>query len=163
MPQFEVATFPSQIFWLLVCFVFLCIVMGQYLVPRLTSALEAREQRLQEDLAQAKAFLLEEDILKKENQLHLTQARAKAHTLIHQTLHEAYHNKTSRIATLDEALLIQTKEKRENLEIQIQKIRQNMEPIVFQVMRATASQILGQSLTHSHLKVAIKNVLKKQE
>ncbi len=152
MPQFEVATYASQIFWLLVCFIFLCAVMAHYLVPRLTTILEAREQRLQEDWNQANVLGSQEESLRKQNLERLTSARGKTHVLMHQALREAHHNKSVRMAALDEELVVKTKAIRQALEAKTQKILNNIEPLVSQVVMATAPRILGQNLSHAEVK-----------
>ena len=163
MPQFEVTTFPSQIFWLIVCFVTLCTVMARYLVPRLTAALEAREQRLQQDWEQAKLLNSKEEALRQENLARLAEARGKAHLHIHQALIEAQNNKSRRMAILDEELTIKTKKVKKSLESQTQKILRNIEPLVSQVIVATATRILGQALIRSQVKEVVQEILEKQE
>jgi F-type H+-transporting ATPase subunit b len=163
MPQFEVSTYPSQIFWLIVCFASLCVVMARYLVPRLTATLEGREQRLQQDWDQAKLVRSKEDVLKQENLARLADARGKAHLLIHQALTEAHNSKSRRMAVLDEELVAKTKKVQAELETQTQKILRNIEPLVSQVVVATAQRILGQPLVRSQIKEVVQDVLDKQE
>ena len=163
MPQFEVTTYPSQIFWLLICFLFLCSVMARHLMPRLTATLEAREQRLQQDRDQTKLLTSKEETLRQENLARLADARGKAHLHIHHALAEAHHNKSHRMAMMDEELIIKTKKVREGLETQTQKILKNIEPLVSQVVIATAQRILGQSLTRSQIKEVVQDILEKQE
>lgn len=163
MPQFEVATYPSQIFWLIICFVFLCTIMARFLVPRLTEALEGREQRLQQDQDQAALVRGKEELLRQENLARLSDARGKAHLLIHKALTEAHNSKTHRMTVLDEELAIKTRKVREELETQTQKILGNIEPLVSQVVMTTAQRILGQPLTRSEIKEVVQNILEKQE
>ncbi len=163
MPQFEIITYPSQIFWLIICFLFLCAVMARYLVPRLAATLEAREQRLQQDRDQAKLLASKEEALRQENLARLAEARGKAHLHIHHALTEAHHNKSRRMAVMDEELIVKTKKVREGLEIQTQKILKNVEPLVSQVVMATAQRVLGQPLTRSQVKEVIQDILEKQE
>jgi F-type H+-transporting ATPase subunit b len=162
MPQFEVTTYPSQIFWLIMCFVFLCTIMARYLVPRLTATLESREQRLQQDWDQAKLVSSKEETLRQENLARLADARGKAHSLIHQALTEAHNSKSRRMTILDEELIVKTKKVREELETQTQKILGNIEPLVSQVVMATAPRILGQPLTRPQIKEVIQDILEKQ-
>lgn len=163
MPQFDVTTYPSQIFWLVICFLVLCIVMARYLVPRLTSVLEVREQRLQEDWDQSKTLSNAGDSLRQENLRRLADARGNAHSLIHQTIQEIHHRKTSRITVLDEELAIKTKNIRHDLETETQKILENMEPMVSQIIKATSFRILGQPLTQTEIKEVVQSVLKKRK
>ncbi len=45
MPQLDVETFPSQMFWLAVTFILLYLLMSRVGLPRLSAAIEARRQR----------------------------------------------------------------------------------------------------------------------
>lgn len=50
MPQFDITTFPSQIFWLVVSFAVLYAIMATLVLPRIGSTVEARERKIQADL-----------------------------------------------------------------------------------------------------------------
>jgi F-type H+-transporting ATPase subunit b len=163
MPQFDVSTYPSQIFWLTICFVFLCIVMAFYLVPRLASTLEAREQRQQEDWEDSKAFHTARESLRQENLKQLADAREKAHSLIHQTTQEIHERKANRMSILEEELAIKIKNIRHDLESQTEDILKNIEPIVSQVVKATSLRLLGNNLPQPEIKEVVQHILKKRK
>ncbi len=62
MPQLEIATYSSQLFWLAICFAILCFAMARLFVPKLVNLLEMREKKIGEDLD--KATVLKEEIEK---------------------------------------------------------------------------------------------------
>ena len=53
MPQLEVSTFIPQLFWLAVMFGLLYLLMATIGLPRLGGIIEARRQRIDDDLSQA--------------------------------------------------------------------------------------------------------------
>ena len=53
MPQFDVSTFSSQLFWLIVVFVVLMILLTKVALPRIESVIEARESKIASDLKRA--------------------------------------------------------------------------------------------------------------
>ena len=53
VPQLEVWTFPSQIFWLLITFSTLYYLLSRKALPRVSEILEARQDRIAADLDQA--------------------------------------------------------------------------------------------------------------
>lgn len=161
MPQFDVTTFPTQIFWLLVCFLFLCVVMRLHIVPRLATVLETREQRIQEDWNEAKTLISTCETLRQENLDRLAQARGNAHVRLHQILQEIHHQKASRIAVLEGELASKTKTFRDNLENETQAIIENIEPLVTQVVKTTSLRILGKTLTAAEAKKNVQYVIKK--
>ncbi|GGB36743.1 ATP synthase subunit b 2 [Sphingomonas metalli] len=63
MPQISqiAATYASQIFWLLITFGLLYFVVGRGMVPKIVATVDAREARVEGDLAAAEAARLEAD------------------------------------------------------------------------------------------------------
>ena len=53
MPQIEVSTFASQIFWLILCFATLYYLLSRKALPRVSEILEARQDRIAADLDHA--------------------------------------------------------------------------------------------------------------
>ncbi len=53
LPQLDVSTFPSQIFWLVVTFGALYLIMSRMVLPRLGAAIEERRDRIADDLDRA--------------------------------------------------------------------------------------------------------------
>ena len=56
MPQFDPNTFSPQLFWLLVTFAVLFVAMWRHVLPRISGILEARQQRIGNDLEKAAAL-----------------------------------------------------------------------------------------------------------
>ncbi len=50
MPQFDLTRFPTQIFWLVVCFAVLYVLMANLVLPRIGKTIEDRERKIQTDL-----------------------------------------------------------------------------------------------------------------
>jgi len=53
LPQMDTSTYPSQLFWLFVCFAVLYVVMSKVSLPRVGETLERRRSQKDGDLAQA--------------------------------------------------------------------------------------------------------------
>jgi F-type H+-transporting ATPase subunit b len=54
MPQFEFATWPGQIFWLLVTFAVLYGVLSRVFIPRVRHAIDTRRDQIANDMAEAR-------------------------------------------------------------------------------------------------------------
>ena len=50
MPQLDPASFPSQLFWLVVCFGTMLLVLSVFVLPRITRTLTARQGQIDGDL-----------------------------------------------------------------------------------------------------------------
>ena len=53
MPQLDPASFPSQLFWLTVCFGTMLLVLSAFVLPRITRTLTTRQGRIDGDLQAA--------------------------------------------------------------------------------------------------------------
>ena len=53
MPQLDPASFPSQLFWLAVCFGTMLLVLSVFVLPRITRTLTTRQGRIDGDLQAA--------------------------------------------------------------------------------------------------------------
>ena len=81
LPQMDVGTFPSQIFWLVVTFGLLFLVLSRKTLPMIEAIIGNRRIRIEGDLGTAEAFRKEAQNALAAYEAALAQARAKAHRL----------------------------------------------------------------------------------
>jgi F-type H+-transporting ATPase subunit b len=84
-PPFNAETFASQLLWLALIFVALYLLMSRIALPRVGSILEARRQRIEEDLAEAQRFKDASDAAIAAHEKALAEARARAQALASET------------------------------------------------------------------------------
>src|SRR6185312_9905681 len=84
-PPFEVSTYPSQIFWLTVCFVFLLVVMWRVAVPKIGGVIAERKGRIQTELAKAEASRKEAERAAAAYQAPILEASERARAASEQT------------------------------------------------------------------------------
>lgn len=88
LPQMDVTTFPSQIFWLAVTFGLLYWIMSSLVLPRLGAAIEERRDRIADDLDRAaESKRMAEEAEAAYNRA-LADARAKAQAIAGETRDE---------------------------------------------------------------------------
>ena len=56
LPQLDIATYASQIFWLTVTFVVLYFLVAKIAMPRIAEVLEGRQERIEDDLDKAETL-----------------------------------------------------------------------------------------------------------
>ena len=56
MPQFEISTFSSQLFWFFICWGIVFVYLWKFLVPRMSAKLSERERKIESILAEATNF-----------------------------------------------------------------------------------------------------------
>lgn len=79
MPQLDTTTFPSQLFWLLVCFVALYFILSYIALPKISKVLETREQTIEAKINKASLYREQAEDLLKEYETILAKAKEEAH------------------------------------------------------------------------------------
>jgi F-type H+-transporting ATPase subunit b len=79
LPQLDIQTYPSQIFWLIVSFIVLYFLVSKIAVPRISDVLEERQERIADDLDKAETLKKESEQVRAEYEKALAEARDKAH------------------------------------------------------------------------------------
>ena len=82
MPQFDTSTFVSQVFWLVVTFLILFILMWKVALPRVSEALDNREQKIAADIERAEELKVSAEKVQVELDKALAEARADALAVI---------------------------------------------------------------------------------
>ena len=77
-PPFDPWHFPSQIFWTVLLFGFMYFVLSRFILPKLGSVIEVRENTLADDLDEAARLSSEADEAQKAVELRMAEARNKA-------------------------------------------------------------------------------------
>lgn len=93
MPQLDVSTYPSQLFWLGVTFALLWGFLHVWIVPRFMQIFAKRQAHLDKLLDKATVLQTHADNLHHQAQQRLAYVKAQAEHLIHQTLQEVEEEK----------------------------------------------------------------------
>src|SRR4029450_10926205 len=80
-PPFDSSTFASQLVWLVITFVLLYALMAKVALPRVGSIIAQRQNRIDDDLAQANAFKAQSDAALGAYEKALADARARAQAM----------------------------------------------------------------------------------
>ena len=78
LPQLDLTTWPTQIFWLIVSFGIAYLLMWRVITPSITSVLEARHTRLNDDMRQARMAADEAEQMRISFEETLSNARSSA-------------------------------------------------------------------------------------
>ncbi|HJD66178.1 MAG TPA: ATP F0F1 synthase subunit B' [Rickettsia endosymbiont of Bembidion nr. Transversale] len=115
MPQFDINTYYSQIFWLIVTFSLLYIFVYKFIVPKIERVLNNRQSNIQDNIAKADELALEIEKLNKYYNAEITRISTEIDRL-----------KKEKIDSLEAEFLI----KKTNLEQNLLKlINQNIKDI----------------------------------
>ena len=106
MPQFDFATFPSQIFWLIVSFTALYFLLAKTALPKIGAVLEDRQRKIDDDLERATELELQAKEALTAYQAEIDAARDQAQSAIRQAADETtaeaerqHHTLAAKLAT----------------------------------------------------------------
>lgn len=80
-PPFDTHTFPSQIFWFVICFGALYLLMKRLVVPQIAEIVEGRAAKIAGDIAEAQRLRLQSDTALSAYEKALADARASSHQI----------------------------------------------------------------------------------
>ena len=79
LPQLDIETYASQIFWLIITFTVLYFLVAKIAMPRIAEVLEGRQERIEDDLDKAETLKKEAYLVRVEYEKALSSAREEAH------------------------------------------------------------------------------------
>ena len=104
MPQFNVANFPSQIFWLVVSFAVLYFLVSTLVLPRIGKIVESREGKIQGDLDAAQKANDAARIAAAEQEKALSEARTQASGVVREATETAAQHTTAKLHEIGDRL-----------------------------------------------------------
>ncbi|MEM6934124.1 MAG: F0F1 ATP synthase subunit B' [Pseudomonadota bacterium] len=138
LPQLDFNTFPSQIFWLVVCLVVLYFLMTKIALPRIATVLEERADAIADDLDAAEEFKQKAQAAEEAYEQALTEARAKAQDIAAATRASIQKDLDAAMARADAEISARTAEG----EARIAEIRDSALAAVDEVANETAVAIV---------------------
>lgn len=139
MPQLDFATFPNQIFWLLVALVVIFFVLSRVALPRIAAVLAERQGTITNDIAAAEE-LKKKAVEAEEAYNHaLAEARTEAGKIAAEAKAEMQAELDKAIALAEAEIAVKTAES----EKAIGEIRAGAVDAVKAVAKDTAKEILG--------------------
>ena len=138
LPQLDLLTFPSQIFWLIVGFFVLFYLMKNAALPRIASVLEERADAIADDLDKAEEFKRRAEEAEQAYEQALIDARAKATQIAAETRAEIQKEVDAATAKADAEISARTAES----EKRIAEIRDSAMASVSEVANETAVAVV---------------------
>lgn len=163
MPQFDIATFASQIFWLGVCFICLLIFSARVGLPALAKVLQVRWQHIEGTLEEANALQQQAQALVEAFEAELSQARKQAH----QSVIEASHTAAQELSRQKMALAFAHKQRfRDSERVILQKKATSMgyvQDIATEATAAFVTTLLSYRLAQASIQEAVEERAEKEK
>jgi len=139
MPQLDFATFPNQIFWLLVTLVVIYLILSRVVLPRVGSVLSERQGTITNDISAAEELKLKAQEAEEAYNKALVEARAEAQKISAETKAEIQGELDIAISKADAEIAAKSAE----AEKAIAQIRKGAVASVKQVAGDTAKEIVA--------------------
>jgi F-type H+-transporting ATPase subunit b len=159
MPQLDVATYASQLFWLAVTFIVLLFLMSKLGLPRVRSVIEARGKRIDDDLGRAEEIKNEAEAAMAAYQRALADARAQAQTTIRERTEHFAAEAAERQRQLTEALKKQTSEAELQIIAAKDRAFADIRAVAVDVARSITEKLTGAAADEGILGPAVDRVL----
>lgn len=139
MPQLDFATFPNQIFWLVVTLVVIYFIMSRIALPRIAEVLQQRANAIQGDLDKAEELKQKAVEAEEAYNQALKDARAQAAGIVAETKAEIQKELDAATAKADAEIAAKAAESAKAIDA----IRENAVASVKEVATATAGEIVS--------------------
>jgi F-type H+-transporting ATPase subunit b len=160
LPQLDALTFPSQIFWLIVCFAVLYYLLSKRALPRVGDILEARQERIAADLDRAATLRGEAEEALRQHQAVVAEAQAKAAAAIKATQDRLAAEAVQRQAQVDGELQQKLSEAEARIGAAKDAALGQIQNVATEVAQAAVRRLAGLDLPAADVKAAVDQVLR---
>jgi F-type H+-transporting ATPase subunit b len=159
VPQLDVSTFASQIFWLIICFGTLYYLLSRKALPRVSEVLEARQDRIEADLDEAQRLRQEAEAALAEYEAAVAKAQGEAQALLSESQARLQAETAKRQAELDAKLAKQVA----TAEAQIAEAKKvalkELQASAVTIAQAATEHLAGMKVTKKAAEAALRDVL----
>ena len=139
MPQFDLATFPGQMFWILVIFGLQYFIIAKVIVPGFKTLFNKRQRHLDQQLQQTEELSTKAERLKLDYELKLLEMKKKNAEIIKTVIKKAELESELRLVQLENQFIAEV----EKQEQDFKRFDKNIDIAINEVTLDLASDILG--------------------
>jgi F-type H+-transporting ATPase subunit b len=163
MPQLEIATFYSQLFWLIICFSIIILFSWRISLPRLATLLQQRWEQIEGQKKLAHALRLEAEALQKIYDKDLELSRHRAKEIILQADHQIKLKFDQERIRISQTMKTKIKETEHHLIEKKEEISKEMVEMVHQLTLEIIKKILNKETLSSELAQTFRKPIKESE
>jgi len=160
-PPFDKATFPSQLFWLVICFVALYLLTSRLVQPRVGGIMDSRKNRIAGDLAEANRFKSESEQAMAAYEKALADARTRAQTIASETRDRLQAEADRNRKSLEQQLNARLADAEKQIAGTKTAAMANVRGIATEAAAAIVSRLTGVSAPEPAVTAAVDAVLKR--
>lgn len=158
LPQFDITTFPSQIFWLAVTFVVLYVFFSRKTLPDISAVIDNRRNHIQSDLGMAEKLTAEAESVQTAYETGLQGARDKATQTITDTENSMKQKAASEYESFRKRSETEIKAAESRIETAKIKAMDDMNTIAAEVAAEAVEKIIGIGTDTSKVKAIVESL-----
>ena len=155
MPQLDPEFFVSQLFWLVVTFSFLFFFLWKVSLPRISSVLEKRENKINNDIKTAKQLQTEAEQIQNKINLQLHDAKNQSSNIVKESTLNLQNKITSELIKIDSELSKKIDESSAIMEKNKQNSIKELNDQIFEITKLTLSKLSSMSVNNQEIKDSI--------
>mgnify|MGYP006200732439 CR=1 FL=1 len=163
LPQLDIATFPSQLIWLVISFTVLFLLMSRVSLPRISQVLEERQHKIDDNLKKAEAFREEAEAAAAAYTKALAEARADAHAIMLETHNCIADEAAKKMTELSEVLEAEIKAAEGRILDAKNAAMADLSDVAAEVALSAAEKISGESLSEKDVAKVISAVIEERQ
>lgn len=160
MPQLEVSTYVSQIFWLIVCFGALYYLLSRKALPRVAEILEARADRIRADLDEAQRLRKDAEDAMTRYEAVMAKAHQEAQIRVGETQAKLQAEAADKQAAVEARLAKQITEAEERIAKARADALKDLDNAALTTAQAATERLAGVKVTKTDAKAALDAVLR---
>ena len=161
MPQLDVSGFPSQIFWLIITFVFLWWLMAKVALPKVGLVLEERQNKINDSLDMAENLRREAGSELDAYEIAISKAHDEARKVINDANQEGTQASANQLAEMRISLTNQIAEVEAEIESVKEKALEDIGQSAREVAISTLDKLVDIKIPAKTLNAAIDNAMTK--
>ena len=161
MPQLNPEFFVSQLFWLVISFTFLFVFLWRISLPRISSVLDKRANKISEDIKIAKNFQAEAEEIQTSINTQLREAKLETMDLIKSASHNLQEHTTKELKKLDQILTKKLDEASSTIEKSKSDAVEQINDQIYDITKLTLSKISNINFSNEEIKDSIKSIQQK--
>jgi F-type H+-transporting ATPase subunit b len=160
MPQLDLSTFPSQIFWLAVFFVVLYLLMAKLAMPKIERVIDERRRRIDTDLDKAGQMKTEAEAVIAAYEKALADARHQAQLTMKETSDKLAALAAERQRQAGAVIAERTAVAEKRIATAKSAALADLRGVAVDVARAAAAKLVGGAIDETRAGAAVDAVLK---
>lgn len=163
LPQLDMNTFPSQIFWMFVFFTLLYVILSTVALPRISRVLERRHNKIAGDLEEANEFRQEAEEIKLAYEKSLVEANEKVRNLMTKTYAGLSQKTYAEQQSANEKFLKQIATAEKNIQDQKNKALEGLQEASTVVAIELANKLADIAVNDNEAEAAVKQQFKEAQ